>query len=238
MWTLDEYTWVFIGCGGTFYAASPYLAVLRERYGKTKAILIDPDTVESENYGRQWPGFQPGSTKVSVASQILNEAESWQVVDSFSPMDEILGRETEGRPVIAVVNVDNDWTRLDAAEWLASRSSPGIMIVSGCERLHGQCYPGIWMGGEAIFDWREHHSDVGQVGLQANRCNLQDVRANALTGVLVGMCIEDIAFRLQETRCDRIDEVLEFYWSVPSEHGIGSVRMWNTLAKCRKVVVS
>lgn len=230
MKTLDEYVWVFIGCGGTFYTTSPYLAVLHRRYKPKTTILIDPDVVEEGNYDRQWPGFRPGISKVAVADELVHSPDlpmSVCIVDEFNPSDRLLDAHTKGKPVLAIVNVDNDIARLQVADWLENRISPGIMVVSGCERTFGQCYPGIWMDGEPIFDWRDCHKDVGVGPSSPDRCNAQDVRANAMTGVLVGMCIEDIAHRLEH---DSLQSVTEFYWLA----AVGqSPRMWASIAMCR-----
>jgi hypothetical protein len=234
---LEDYVWVFVGCGGTFYAASPYLAVLCKRYCKTPLIIIDPKGVRESDHGRQWTGWTLGSSKVGAASEMLNDrsqrSESILIGESFSSDDRILSATTEGKPVIAIVNVDNNAARLEVAEWLAGRVSDGIMIVSGCERTFGQCYPGIWKDGEPVYDWRENHKDVVQDSSSSpsNPCNAQDVRANALTGVLVGMCIEDVAL-MMANKVDGMD-VVEFYWSV-TDGPLGALRMWTTQVPCKK----
>jgi len=227
MKTLDEYVWMFIGCGGTFYAASSYLAVLYRRYNPETTILIDPDIVEEDNYDRQWPGFSPGVSKADVANELLcDHRHNTCIVGKFNPCDPLLDKHTDGKPVLAIVNVDNDMARLQVADWLENRISPGIMVVSGCERTFGQCYPGIWMAGEPIFDWRDYHRDVGTGPSSPDRCNAQDIRANALTGTLVGMCIEDIAHRLAYTN---LMDVTEFYWDFQQ----GILNMWTVAALCR-----
>jgi hypothetical protein len=226
--SLRDYVWVFIGCGGTFYATGPYLAVLRKRYlGEGPTILIDPDDVERSNHSRQWPTFSPGSPKVTCAGTVL-DCETIAIQAMFNPGDPVLEKETHGKSVLAIVNVDNDDARLDVAEWLESRHDPGIMVVSGCERTFGQCYSGVWMDGEAVHDWRECHPDVGSESEPIRRCNLQDVRANALTGVCTGMCVEDIERRV---RSGFWTELLEFYWNADDS---GKVRLWqSTVLACR-----
>ncbi|KKN80407.1 hypothetical protein LCGC14_0330000 [marine sediment metagenome] len=232
MTTLNDYIWVFVGCGGTFYAASPYLAVLRRRYGgKHSTIFIDPDSLAPDNKERQWPLCAPGVTKVSIAAEILGEEEGLEIMARFSPSDPFLGTETSGKPVLAIVNVDNDDTRLQVAEWLAGRVSPGIMVVSGCERLNGQCYSGIWQDGKAILDWRKYHEDVGEEDDTGHRCNPQDVRANALTGVCVGMCIEDVAGLLEG---GLIGSAKEFWW----ETGPRTTSVWHTYVPLIKAVMT
>lgn len=233
MQTIGEYKWVFIGCGGTLFAASPYLSVLLRRYCKTTSILIDPDVVEKGNQNRQWPGSTVGVPKVFEAHRSLALDDTVRFESRFSPHDEVLGRLTDGHPVLAIVNVDNDRTRLQVADWLESRQSPGIMIVSGCEKDKGQAYPGIWNDGEAIFDWRETHCDVGGEEGPQNPCNLQDIRANALTGTLVGLCLEDVIGRLGRTNQEFPPQIREFYWASQEN---GSVRMWTVLARCEEVV--
>ncbi|KKL87890.1 hypothetical protein LCGC14_1930160 [marine sediment metagenome] len=229
---LEDYVWVFVGCGGTFYAASPYLAVLCKRCGCTAPLLIDPDQVTLDNQDRQWAGYGSPYSKVEAAEEVLGIGEdATLIVDRFNPVDSVLCRHTEGKPVIAIVNVDNNAARLEVARWLSDRVSDGIMIVSGCERAFGQCYPGIWKDGEPVYDWRAHHSDVVQDSSSSsdNPCNAQDVRANALTGVLVGMCIEDIARRMSDG--DWVN-VAEFYWDL--RHPSESLSMWITLASCKE----
>lgn len=233
--TLDEYIWVFIGCGGTFYAASPYLAVLAQRYCRRNLLIIDPDAVSIDNYNRQWPGSKLGESKVGLAAHALCQYDAWQLICRFDPNDHLLNDLTSGQPVLAIVNVDNDSTRLQVAAWLADRQSPGIMIVSGCERTSGQCYPGIWMDGEPVCDWRDYHLEVGASPPAPEcGCNLQDIQANALTGVLVGLCIEDIAWRLEN---DSLTCVQEFYWEMtlpPQSQGFP--KMWASLALCNERV--
>lgn len=231
MQTLNEYVWVFVGCGGTFYAASPYLAVLARCHAPREVIMVDPDEVEESNYNRQWPGYNlPGSTKVNCAEEALG-LESLKLASRFQEVGNLLDEATNGQPVLAVVNVDNDQTRLDVARWLESRVSPGIMIVSGCERMYGQAYPGIWMGGQPIYDWRKIHTDVGEkLAGSTNSCQVQNVRANALTGVLVGMCIEDIADRLEQ---GNLQFVREFFWNIDREI-TRMLNMWTTTFECER----
>ena len=226
----EDYVWVFVGCGGTFYAASSYLSVLCKRYCRGTMILVDPDIVGIDGQDRQWSGWNPNQSKVEVAGYILDQDDLVPItlVSKFDPADSLLCKHTEGKPVMAIVNVDNNEARLDVARWLADRCSDGIMIVSGCEKTFGQCYPGIWKDGEPVYDWRESHRDVvqGSSSSSDNPCNAQDVRANALTGVLVGMCIEDVAQKMTEgwytTR--------EFYWKMRNE----SLTMWSALVACKK----
>lgn len=226
--TFDEYVWVYVGCGGTLYAATPYLAVLHKRFSPKHTFLIDPDAVELGNYDRQWPGWKPGNSKVSAAEEALVAQDSGMVtclVEEFRADDLVLEEATDGRPVLAIVNVDNDQCRLDVADWLESRVSPGVMTVSGCEHDKGQCYPGIWQDGEAVYDWRENHPDVGQPSETGPACRMQDIRANALTGVLVGMCLESVSKNPHPV------EVQEFYWDLL---GRRSTRMWSSTAMCRE----
>ena len=237
MQTLDEYVWMFVGCGGTFYAASPYLAVLYCRYApRHEIILIDPDIVEKDNYGRQWPGWTSGGAKVECADTILGTL-GLELVSRFQETGDYLDEATDGRPVLAIVNVDNDQTRLDVASWLEKRISPSIMVVSGCEQDHGQVYPGIWMEGEPVYDWRKVHTDVGRESTgPVNPCQAQTIQANALTGVLVGMCIEDIATRLRD---GTLNFVREFFWNTGRKTGeIGRLlNMWATTEECERGIV-
>lgn len=230
---LKEYVWVFVGCGGTFYAASPYLAVLAKRYYGTQALFLDPDAVRSDNFDRQWPGFIMGESKVELARNALGLPSALGIVGRFDPVDRSLNKATEGRPVLAIVNVDNDEARLNVADWLSSRISTGIMVVSGCEKTLGQCYPGVWNEGEAILDWRTLHPDVGHTsGSSDDPCNAQTIRSNALTGVLVGMCIEDIAEWL--TSAGSHEVLSEFYWDIDPE--TDRVKMWELLVPTRRAV--
>jgi hypothetical protein len=229
--SLKDYVWVFVGCGGTFYAASPYLAVLRRRYAGGGTILIDPDDLKKDDHDRQWPAYCAGF-KVEAAANALDCDMATQMVGSFNSSDRVLEGPTDGQPVLAIVNVDNDQARLAVADWLASRVSPGIMVVSGCERLFGQCYPGVWMDGEAVHDWRDCHPDVGTESGSMHRCNLQDIRANALTGVCVGMCIEDIARRVENQEWGHLRE---FYWHIDEKRealpGPGVINMWDIVVQ-------
>ena len=231
---LKDYAWVFVGCGGTFYAASPYLAVLVRRYCRRPIILFDPDTVEQENLDRQWPWAEVGDSKVRIGSRALRIEDFVSIVDCFKADDSVLEEATDGRPVLAIVNVDNNEARLDVAAWLASRISPGIMVVSGCEQTLGQCYAGLWDEGEAILDWRTLHPDVGDTTVApVNSCNIQTIQSNALTGVLVGMCIEEIARWLQYSQRK---DVSEYYWDIDKE--TGRVKMWELLVETKREVLS
>lgn len=231
---LKDYTWVFVGCGGTFYAASPYLAVLVKQYCSRPVILIDPDTAEEGNASRQWPHLSQGESKVMAGSIALSPRHQVEIEGRFSASDSLLEELTDGRPVLAIVNVDNDEARLDVANWLGSRVSPGIMVVSGCERTHGQCYSGVWDEGEAILDWRTFHPDVGGGGAApVNPCNLQDVRSNALTGVLVGLCIEDVDRWLEDTSLEALSE---FYWDLDPE--TLRIKMWELRVDAKRMVTA
>jgi hypothetical protein len=99
-------------------------------------------------------------------------------------------------------------------------------VVSGCERDYGQVYAGVWQGGEAIHDWRDHHPDVGGASGPVNPCNLQNIRANALTGPLVGMCIEELA---QHVEIESWASIQEFYWTIDS---MGKLSVYSTVAVC------
>lgn len=239
---LKEYVWVFVGCGGTFHAASPYLAVLAKKYCRGRVLFIDPDSVEEGNASRQWPWYSPGVTKsVAGAIAVLGDNDAnpgpvdvYEVVGRFHVGDSLLGESTDGRPVIVIVNVDNDEVRLNIADWLESRISPGIMVVSGCERTFGQCYAGVWNEGEAILDWRRLHPDVGvDPDRDVNSCSVQTMRSNALTGTLVGMCIEDIARWLAD---GAKGDLSEFYWGISDESE--RVNMWELLVPTRRQVTA
>lgn len=238
MQTLNEYVWVFIGCGGTFYAASPYLSTLVRRYSRRAVVIIDPDDIEESNQDRQWPEHLVGTTKVECADTALATFiahDALKLVSRFQEVGRHLDKVTNGQPVLAIVNVDNDQTRLDVARWLENRVSPGIMVVSGCERTHGQAYPGIWMDGEPVYDWRNIHADVGEESSEpVNPCQAQNIQANALTGTLVGMCIEDIARRLSD---GTLNFVREYYWNV-GEGPTPLLAMWHTTEECGKAVFS
>jgi len=223
MTTLSDFQFVYVGCGGTFYASSPYLAVLQRRFSVADArpIIIDPDCLEEANRSRQWPRDIKGRLKVSAAASIL-DVESIEIVERFQENDSLLEEFTEGQPVLAIVNVDNDECRLEVANWLARRVSTGIMVVSGCEENLGQCYPGVWMEGQPVHDWRDAHPDVGRGGFLADRCNPQNIRANALTGVLVGMCIEDIAKQVESGDWSHIKD---YYWEIGDRES-GPGIMW------------
>jgi hypothetical protein len=230
---VKDYVWVFIGCGGTFYAASPYLSILLREYAPSdRPIFIDPDITNVGDWFRQWPSSPPGHSKVHLAAGALGERSDLTlgIVEKFRADDPLLEEKTEGSPVLAIVNVDDDQCGLDVAEWLASRISPGIMVVSGCERDYGQCYAGIWEGGRAILDWRELHSDVGQGHQTSHVCGGQNVRANALTGALVGSCVEDMISWVQ---CKR-QLLREFYWATKKDKNGENLRMWTSWVKCRK----
>lgn len=231
--TLNDYVWVYIGCGGTFYQASPYLSVLQQTHGAGALVLtIDPDKTSEDGGDRQWPRWHKNFPKANLAVSVLGRlgGDNHKVlVEAFSETSPELREATDGKPVLAIVNVDNDECRLDVARWLSSRVADGIMLVSGCSRTYGQCYPGVWRGGRPIYDWRKLHTDVGEpeeAGV-GGQCNLQTVRANALTGVCVGQCLEDIAMRVD---MDNWYNVKEFHWSAEND----TLSMDSALERCQR----
>ncbi len=212
---LGDFTWVFIGCGGTFYGAAPYLSVLWHRHKPKRTIFIDPDYIEDRNAERQWPTASAGTAKTELGADAVSawsyDEGEYDIEMLNSRFDEFtLANETG--PILAIVNVDNNPARLAVRSWLDTRQSMGIMVVSGCQHNYGQVYYGVWQDGP-IHDWLPLHDDVNNTDpprLQPGGCGGQTISANVLTGQFVGVAIEDIERQLSLD--GPFAYVTEWYW--------------------------
>jgi len=218
--------WVFVGCGGTFFMAIPIYSVLLHKYRPGSITVIDPDRTELKNYDRQWPGRAPGQEKAHHGRVALG-CPGVSIAERFNPSDEVLIERTEGRPVVAIVNVDNDQARLDVHSWLASRVSDGVMIDSGCEAEYGQSWAGIWLGSKCIHDWSITHPSVGTVAPAAGGgCSPQTAMSNLMTATCSALMIEEVVRWLQALDVGIPLSIQEYEWQIWSSKG--EIRLWNT----------
>jgi hypothetical protein len=233
----NEITWMFVGCGGTFYCATPYLAVLLARYKPKLVITVDPDSLVTTNTERQWANASTPrlGAKVLLARFALG-ADTWAaqtqtVSERFKGAD---WDELEG-PVVLVVNVDSHEGRLECHKWASTRPGVTAMVVSGCDGNKGQCLWGLYKDGEAIHDWLALHPDTYDLSLDERRgtCGGQTILANAITGQLVGMAVEE-AFDAMLWLPEVPDVVGERYWRRESRPGKPlAFRAWDIyVARC------
>jgi hypothetical protein len=224
-----DMTWVFVGCGGTFYYATPYLSVLLARYKPKKVITVDPDQIDTESASRQWANMNIGSRyKAMLAHSALGldlwDAESCSFVRWFNHGAGLAEAIGIGAPVVLVVNVDNHSGRLECQQWASSRDGMTGMVVSGCDGEKGQCVWGLYKDGEAVHNWMALHPDTYDTSIDERRatCGGQTVRANALTGQLVGACLEECMEAMLDSPVYP-EQVSEFYWrTTPDLH------LWRT----------
>lgn len=241
VFNLRSATWVFGGCGGTFYCAVPYLRVLLARYLPERVCCVDPDYLDHTNHTRQWPLESlkvPGDPKCLVASDALGALGGWdfRAVNGAITTNGIhMVSEQAIGPMLLVLNVDNNEARLAAREWCQIRAAyyPTAMVVSGCDGTKGQAYWGLWVPppkthdgcrchgaiGVAVHDWLELHPDVEDqaVDQRTGACGGQTIFANAITGQMVGMAIEDLDRFLYDTSED--PQASEFYWAKDEKTG-------------------
>jgi hypothetical protein len=121
--------------------------------------------------------------------------------------------------IIVVCNVDNNESRLAIRKWCRKQPGYAAMIVSGCDKDHGQVYTGEWFKGEAVRDWLEDHPDVEKGGKPIDQCG-QNIMANAQTGVLLGWALEDV---LQRYDYPHLAVPHREYWWKRHE---GTIKMW------------
>lgn len=199
--SLGDFRFVFVGLGGTFFMGTPAYSVLLRKYGIHNPIFMDPKGLTSDNLERQWPTQLPGQSKVLSAAQALawtldhSEYQPHLVQETFDPNEALLIVETDKKPVLAIVNVDNNQARMAVREWLMHREGWGIMVVSGCERDYGQAYPGIWKDGECIHDWLTYHPDVADnldCPKSSGSCQVQTAMANTMTATCSSIVIQGI----------------------------------------------
>lgn len=209
---------VFVGCGGTFWAAHPYYAALI-RGGKAECEVVDMDTLSEANQLRQWvTGYDVGTPKSVLGGRLVSGTPHMK---SFRGWTQCSEREYS-HCTIFVTNVDNDRCRLEVADWCSRAEGLNIQIVSGCENTFGQVYAGAWYNGEAYHDWRRLHQDVvDELPPEGEACGGQDIRANAITGFLSAQMLETHLEYLRRVSVDsrRWEETTEeeVYWALNDE---------------------
>lgn len=231
-------TWtiVFVGCGGTFWCATPYLSALIRRFRFHQVVLIDPDVLTEANLERQWCNYPQmvGSPKVDIAAEALFTGdENVRLIRRQSKFIKETGLSLvrtfdDGSLLLFVVCTDNNESRMavhDVARQLGADS-----IVCGCDGGGGQAYYGSRL---LTYDWFTRHPDVAEPG-GAPRveigCGGQTTYANALTGQLLCLAIEEYN-KIQVSR-DYMPAIKEFWWEV--NRG-GRFRAWETVVKAAEV---
>ena len=189
-----DWVWVYVGCGGTFYMAAPFLAVQEARRQGGVSVLVDPDCIEDGNEDRQWPGWVPGDAKVEAGRQALYLEEDRCAMVEKRFLDSDLAKYVGDRSVLAIVNVDNNPTRVEVRNWLSMRHASGALLLSGCEDTMGQAYWGLWDQGKAVHDCLDVHFDVlSEDVTSVDKCNLQTAIANQMTASCLAMAFLDLA---------------------------------------------
>jgi hypothetical protein len=221
---LGEFTLVFVGCGGTFWAGANTFAALLRAYSVGNVICTDPDSVTRENQERQWTAAGVGRPKAELAVETLGRGTA--ISTNFQAGDLPFGV-----PVIVVTNPDNHDCRLGVAYALAARRGLGIQVVSGCELDHGEVYTGAWEDGRIIHEWRYFHPDVTYADRGARpspqdreACGGQDIRANSLTGMLVGLALEEVLSGVSRPFWRM--EFTEWYWRDATDPLTSPALLW------------
>lgn len=209
----NDFRFLYIGCGGTFWAASPLLSILNRRYQPNRSIFIDPDIIEEENANRQWSHAEPGDCKAHIGGEIVcGNASFGHMKTRFDRTEH-----DPGGPVVVIVNVDNNAARLEVREWLQNRPDLGIMIVTGCRGAFGQCYYGVYQNFGTIHDWLVLHPDVAELSepdANRNPCGGQTIISNAITGQLIGLALQEVYSKLPSMDFDRVSG---WYWKLTKQ---------------------
>lgn len=189
-----------VGCGGTFWCATPLLSALLKQMEPRRVRLFDPDVLEEKNLSRQWVNAEGlvarpdliGTPKVVLAAKALGyKCELFK--ECFNLMTDLQDNHT-----LVIVNVDNNRSRVLAWERMSSSPYDTVFVVSGCDGGGGQVYYGVRRvypsgGVYADYDWVDYHPDVQEdPGGEPRRemgCGGQTVYANAITGQLLGFTI-------------------------------------------------
>lgn len=228
-------TFVFVGCGGTFWCASPMLAALVKRYNPETTIFVDPDKLERRNLERQWC-VQPRTVrdnegyKARLAQAAVRPGLSISTTETFQEGANDLREALEGRAVVLVCNVDSDKARIDMAQWASMRQAETVMILSGCDTDYGQVYYGWWKNGESVRDWRKSHPDVTEDEKPKDSCG-QNIMSNALSGVLLGLALEEVMPYVMRDQLPT--EVKEWYWKREGT----ALKTWVDTENCEEVSV-
>ncbi len=215
----STWTLVIVGCGGTLWCATPYLSALIRRFGFKKVILIDPDVLTAENLGRQWCNFgdSVGSSKVQLAATALGCSNATLVQSTFWEATRKVT--TKGTKTLFLVCTDNNESRLEVSNYVMTFG--GAIVLCGCDGGGGQAY---WGANTELlhYDLVGHHPDLKDGGGEPRTeagCGGQTTYANAITGQLLCMCIEDLADILR----DPYVGAREFWWE---KNKVGRFRAW------------
>lgn len=231
-------TYVFVGCGGTFWCGTPYLSNLMRRYKPIEVHMVDPDVLLEGNLDRQWT-----NRASAVLSCLEDHIDCWKVdiageafdyggaiEDHTSKFEDWTAKDGLEGPVVVVVNVDSNRSRLAIREWCRDRGTKELtaMVVSGCDGGGGQAYWGVWGTPPHLrdHDWLPLHKDVETepdlVVRREHGCGGQTTFANALTGQLLGMSIENLTQYVETTPSD----IQEYWWEI---NPAGRYRSWSLL---------
>lgn len=227
---------VFVGCGGTFWCASPMMAALVRRYMPERCYFVDPDVLEERNLERQWVTSKTHQLKArNACTAVLGPCyrapvTGVQFQGMWADFVEKYRKELSGSDVVLVVNVDNDDARLQIREFCREHTGKAVMVMSGCDVAHGQVYTGWWEDGRPLNDWAVWHPDVVKDKPPADTCG-QNIFSNAMTGVFLGAAFQTV--------CDALDQrvtpttALEWYWK--REDGDFRMRSWTDEIELGKV---
>lgn len=217
---LRDWNTIFVGCGGTFYAALSLIAQWLYKWTPGRVMLCDPDILEARNFHRQWAMASREDSKAGMACRVLRTFGPVPHACRFSELTGInsVRRSLEIAPTLLVVNTDNNESRLECRNWckaLAERHSTG-MVVTGCDAEKGQAYSGLWTPMGDVHDWLEAHSDVEDTSEDGTNppCGGQTLESNALTAICMGRALEN--FCLHVTAGQRLRE---YYWSKMDQEG-------------------
>lgn len=213
---MRQRVFVFVGCGGTFWTASPTLAALTKKYQPQKCFFVDPDVLEERNLERQWVLAQPFDTKANIGRKAIVGAEMRATIEGksclqlFSEWLQEHRGELADKDVVFIVNVDNDDARLEIRDYcrLLHRGT-AIMVMSGCDVNYGQVYTGWWEEQRPHHDWAESHPDIQRNKPPGDRCG-QNIFSNSMTGAFLGAAMHHVCGHLELE--EKPEVMLEWYW--------------------------
>jgi len=188
---------IFAGCGGTFWTATPFLAALVRKYRPDLCAFVDPDFIEAGNLNRQWVNETEERAKATLArAAVMGPKEHAAITDiDFFPKCTVDHKECwkqfDGMDTVVITNVDSNQARLDIRRWCRGRPGFSAMIVSGCDTDYGQVYWGAWKDQDAIYDFLPSHPDLEQARQPTDACG-QNIMSNAQTGVFLGWALDDV----------------------------------------------
>lgn len=207
---MEQTVMVFVGCGGTFWTASPMLAALVRKYNPAMCHFIDPDRVEEQNLERQWVLARPGEPKATLGGSAIGPSGPSKCVERFFwEVRDDLQAHGEAPTMVFVVNVDNDEARLEVRAFCREYPGTAIMVMSGCDQNFGQVYTGWWDNWRTVHDWLESHPDIREGKPPGDTCG-QNIFSNAMTGVFLGAALHHVMDALRNG--EPPEEMLEWYW--------------------------